>query len=496
MHRFQFFQSEGRQPLTELAGAHVVGADGVPVRAEFSLADGEVRCESRSQEPAGLSLLWPVSGFGTLQLETTRLPARPAPYHLHVELTRHRLLRLNLKREEWGLFDYRGMEEIGEQIDHARQRFIEALQKLSSPEQAARIADEALREAMWASERMARFHASVFLGRRQQSGGFARGYFGASLPGGPVNAALVKAARSLIDFVRVPLTWRDIQPKEQGSQYDSVDACLKACSSVKMPVRSGPLLNFGVQFLPDWIYIWENDFEEVFDFARDHIRRTVERYGNSITHWTVASGLHADNALSFNFEQIMELTRMAATVTRQAAPRSQILVDLTQPWGEYYARNQRSIPPLLYADMLVQSGVPFDAFGLQFVFGIDYDGYHFRDLLQISALIDRIANLGKPLHVTAIAAPSAAPEGKPVPIGTGGQWHESWTEKSQADWLVALCEIALSKPYVETICLQTIADGRDSGVPFSGVLREDLSPKQAYNRLLEMRKQLQAEPPK
>src|SRR5205814_897258 len=104
--------------------------------------------------------------------------------------------------------------------------------------------------------------------------------------------------------------------------------------------------------------------------------------------WTVVSGLHAPNCFTFSFEQLIELTRMAAALTKQLSPRSAAIIELTAPWGEYYARNQRTIPPTLYADMTVQSGVNFDGLGLQFLFGPAVDGTFVRDMFQISVMLD------------------------------------------------------------------------------------------------------------
>ena len=162
---------------------------------------------------------------------------------------------------------------------------------------------------------------------------------------------------------------RDVHPNEQAIHFERLDAWLDACAQARLPVRGGPLLNFGVRFVPDWMYIWENDFDTILEYAREHVQRCVRRYADRIHTWVAASGLHADNVFSLNFEQVMEITRMAAGTVKEAAPRAQVILDLTQPWGEYAIHNQRSIPPLLFADMAVQSGVPFDAFGLQFLFG-------------------------------------------------------------------------------------------------------------------------------
>ena len=496
MHRFMCYPKDKRQAPPSLNGAHLVGTDNVPVRAEIQWKDGAIVCTPRNQDPVGLSLLWPVEGFGTVQLQTTRLPIRTKPYHLQLELARHQLMRISVKREEWGLFDYNGMEEVAAQIELARDTFIAALQQIDKPAAAARLADESLALGLVAGEMMSHFHASVFLARRQQSGGFDRPFLGVCLRPGPKSAALAQQLAAAFDFVRIPFVWRDIQPTEPEQQYDALDACVKACGVAGLSLRGGPLLNFGVRFVPDWMYIWENDFEAIYEAAREHVERTVQRQGKQFASWVTVSGLHADNVFGFSFEQIMELTRMAAGVTKQAAPRSQVLIDLTQPWGEYYARNQQTVPPLLYADMVVQSGINFDGFGLQFLFGIDSEGYHLRDLFQISSVIDKLANLGKPIHITALGAPSYSPAGAKAGSTPGGEWRGPWSDDRQAEWLTAICEIALSKPYVESVCFQPLADGAESVITHGGLLHEDYTPKPVVERLIAMRKQMLSGPDK
>lgn len=486
MHRFLCLV-KGASKAVDLHGAHLVGADNVPVRGEIRWQDGEIRCLPRTQDPVGLSLLWTVEGFGRIQVQTTRLPARDKPYHLHVELARHQLMRVSVKREEWGLYDYSGMEAISADIDRARDAFIAALQHIDAPEKAARLADEALAVGLTAGEAMSRFHATVFLSRRRQTGGFAKPYLGVSIPPAFRNAVLARKLTETFQFARVPLVWREIQPTEQAQVYDPIDTAVKVASAAGLGLRGGPLLNFGVRFVPDWMYIWENDFEAIYEAAREHVERVVQRHAKQFTSWVAVSGLHADNVFGFSFEQVMELTRMATQAVRQAAPRTHVIVDVTQPWGEYYARNQQTVPPLLYADMVVQSGISFDAFGLQFLAGIDSDGYHMRDLFQISALIDKVANFGKPIHVTALGAPSTL---RASENSSGGEWRGPWSDALQGEWLTAVCEVALSKPYVETVCLQALTDDPEDVIPSGGLLREDQAPKPALERIVQMRERL------
>jgi hypothetical protein len=484
VHRFIVYGRQADQRLTELRGAHLVGSDGVPIRGEIELVNGEIRCTTRTRDPFGLSLLWPVEHFGTVQLETTRLCVRDKPYLLNLELARHRLMRIILKREEWGLFDYPGMEEIAGQIDRARDLFIQALAVADDPDRAGPLADQALSLALAAGEAMTVFHATIFLGRRCQGGGFSREFLGAAVsPSCPVTA-LSPQVCELRDFVRLPFVWRQVQPKEQVVEFSPSDAWVKACGEARKGIRGGPVLSFGVTAVPDWMYLWENDFDAIVEYAREHVQRCLKRYARQVSCWVVGSGLHAENVFSFNLEQILQITRMAASLARDLAPRAQVVLDLTQPWGEYTAHCQRCIPPLLFADMAVQSGIPFDAFGLQLVFGIDVDGYHLRDLLQISTLLDKLANFGKPLQVTAVGVPASP--------GGGGQWRQPWSPQTQADWLTAFCEVALSKPFVESVCLQALTDDDNNVIPSGGLLASDGSPKPAFGRLLELRRRLRS----
>ncbi len=465
---------------TNLRGAYLVGIDGVPARGDLRIEKNVIACEPRSQEALALSVQWPVGPRGATQLQTTRLPPRDEPYNLHIELARHRLMAVSIKREEWGLYDYPGLEETNARLEESRALFVAALEKAEDPAEAARLADQSLALAIEASEEMCRFHASIFLNRRRQAGGLTGDRLGVCSAATTPRETLLPEIGQVLDFVRVPFIWRDIQPSEKAPDYDRIDAWLAACREAHLSLRGGPLLNFGIQFVPDWMYAWENDYEAIVGFARQHVQRTVQRYAGQIDTWVVASGLHAETVFPFTFEQIIDLTRLAVNVTKQAAPRCRVVLDLMQPWGEYFVRSQRTAPPLLYAEMAVQSGIPFDAFGVQLVFGLDSDGYHLRDMLQISSLIDRLASLGKPLHITAAAVPSdAAVVGCP---------NCTWDEQGQAAWLGLLGEIALSKPYVESVCFETLSDRCCTGVPTGGLVRADGSAKPALARLAELRK--------
>lgn len=492
MLSFAVYQNGKPADRINLAGAYVIGNDDVALRAEVTAKNGVIQCKKRAAGPAGLVILWRVPDVGEILLETVRLMERKEPYVLQVELARGRLMRLSHKIEEWGLIDYEGTEALMQGANDAKELLIQALQS-DAPAKAADLGGQALTQAVQISEAFSQFHAEVFFDRRKTTGGFTRRVFGCSVELDRPTELVSKRLAEAVDFVTVPTVWRDIEPNEQSFNWKPLDTWIEALAKQRIPIKCAPLLSFREQHVPDWLYIWEHDFDTIRDLAFEHMRRVINRYGQYVQMWDVISGIHANNCFTFNFEQLMEMTRMAAALTKQVASRSVVIIDLIAPWGEYYARNQRTIPPLLYADMAVQSGVSFDAFGLQFQFGGAADSQYVRDMFQISSIIDQFGKLGKPLHITAIQVPSSTKvSADPDRGGTkkkldGGSWHAPWSERVQADWLERFLEVSLSKPFMESVSWLGLTDHKSLPSPHGGLLSSGFAPKAAYEKMREAR---------
>ena len=496
MLRFGVFADGKPAGNVDLSGAYMVGSDGVPVRADISFKNGQIICDRRiAGPPVGLAVVWPVKEVGRVMLETTRLQDRDKPYVLQVELARNRLMRLSHKQEDWELEDPGCLQALTGRVAQARDLLIRALQA-DDEAAAARLGDQALAMAVRSAEELTLEHAGVALNRKRQENGFSRRLFGCQVDLLSPSETYRKQLIDTFDFVSVPFCWRQIEAAEQQFDWKPLDTLVEWLAKNRIPMKGSGLVDFSEQNVPDWLYIWEHDFETIRDLVYEHIRRVVNRYGKHIQVWDVVSGVHAINCISFNFEQLMELTRMAAAVTKQLQPKSLTIIDLVSPWGEYYARNQRTIPPMLYADMAVQSGITFDAFGVQLYFGLGIDGMFVRDMFQISSLIDRFASRGKPLHITGVQVPSSTAVdqgdawGGTVSVGEGGHWWEEWSEELQSRWLRSFYEVALSKPMVDTVTWRALSDTGKHFLPHGGLLHRDLTPKSAYKQLQALRKSI------
>lgn len=487
--RFDAYLGGSPAESISLDGAYVFGQSSVPVRAELSFADGQITVVRRIPGTCGLTLLWQAGKSGRFLLSTTRLPDQDKPYNLNVELARGQMMRLAQKREDWGLFDYKDAGEINDEFLAARDKFIESL-KADDPAEAASLADECLDEAVTLGEKIALFHAEIFLTRRRASNmSVARTGFGCTIDLLSTSEDYRQRVQETFDFISVPIPWKHVEPKEGQYNYDQVDAWVNWAARTRKPIHAGPLLSFDQGHVPEWLYIWEHDYDALRELIFEHIKRVVTRYKKQVWVWRIVTGIHAQNSFNLAFEQIMELTRMSCLLVKQLARNSQVLIDIDVPWGEYYAHNQRTIPPMLYADMAVQSDIKFDSFGLRVHMGAPVDGYYVRDLLQVSSLLDQFVKFNKNVHVTACQVPSdVTPDkwdhwGGKKSAAKAGQWHGPWSQRLQAEWLQAFYRIAISKPFVDTICWRDLADYQGHYMPHGGLCTSDLAEKLSYREL-------------
>ncbi len=480
--KFQVFQRGEVVAGFNPCGAYLFGTDGISIRrARIEFRKGCIECVRPNLETAGLALLWPIEGFGKVLLPTTCVPERERPYNLNVEIARAKLMQITNRREDWSFFDnIEGMEDIAKK---SQDLFIDAIQSTNDPRKASRLADESLREAMIYSEKLAVRQGKALFDKRRRSHGFGRGCMGCRIdPAQMTKSAYVEKLLESFASVTVPVNWAKVEPRQGHYDFSEVDHCIALLGRRKIVVGAGPLLRFSRDNLPDWLLSSGVGFEKIRELAYQFVSKVVGRYAGVVHRWYAISGLNAFNQFNFNFEQILEMTRAANMAVRAAGSRAVRVIEVSNPWGEYYATVSNSIPPFVYMDMVVQSGTSFDAFALQMRFGKDEAGLHLRDILQISSLLDCFAPIAKPLHITDVEIPSEP--GKGVYDGeVAGLWHHAWDPTRQSQWLDRFYKVALSKPFVEVINYGGGADGDGGVIANSGLLTDQLESKESLELL-------------
>ena len=483
------------QRLAEFApqGAIGMGPESVPIQADVSFADGLLHVRGADPNaPMGVALLWDCGPLGCFFLETCRLCPRDEPYVLNVELARFRLMKIVQKQEDWNLFDFPRAERFAATFRQAQMTFADALGRLDDLSAASTLADGALASGIELSEELGAFHADLLIQRRRANGSFVKHVIGCRVDPTIQNEKYRDTLSGNFDYAVLPMNWRQLEPEEHRFDTTPVDEWVELLSKRRVPIIAGPLIQLDEQHVPDWMFIWEHDFDSLREMAYDYVQKVVQRYRKAVSMWNVVSGLHVNGAFSLTFEQVIELTRLLVSQVKALLPNTRTLVSVTQPFGEYHARRAVSVPPLLYAEMVAQAGINFEAFGVELEMGVPSPGRFTRDLFQLSCLLDKFSTLGRPLFITAVGAPGRySPDPSDDSDGQldpsfGGRWRRPWDPQLQADWMEAVYHLALSKPYVESLAWGNLADIRPS-LPGGGLLDDVLRPKPAFTKLQEMR---------
>lgn len=550
MLRFAVFEHDRPAQDWQPVRAYCFGPQGIPVQAQIRFEDGCVVCEKTTDEAAGFSVQIDldaepyegVSGaLGRVTVQTCLLPERDEPYLLALELARERIMAFLNKLEDWGLFDASAqspelaaaMAPVMEQFERARGAFTKALVAQRgktagegghgfNPE-ADQLARHALALAFDAGERLAVVGASRDLPKRIAGAFHAEavehyklahnqppppeapiifpGANGVVLPTRPLLGCSVDATRfdpklaetvaSTCDFMGLPMRWVDMEPVEGRYTFKPTDKWIEwAVRKARMPITAGPVIDFRPGQMPTWLYVWENDYETLRELIYEHVKQVVTRYRRTIRRWTIATGLHVNTNFRLGFEQMMDLTRVAVLVLRKLHPQARVQLEITQPWGEYYAQNRKSLPPQAYAEMVSQVGINVDAYALRLQLGQPKPGQATRDLMALSSILDRYAtSLERPIAVT-LGAPSAELEGDEK-NEHAGNWRDGWSPDRQADWLNKAAAIALAKPYVHSVCWQDLIDPAQPGptteMPSGALIDRSGEPKPALAAFKKMR---------
>jgi hypothetical protein len=492
--KFEIYRDGARVIQYTPTSPMAMGPESVPLPAEISFRDGCLVVSRADENAMGLALLWDVGDVGSFNLETTRLQPRERPYNLNVELARFRLMKIVQKQEDWNLFDFPKAEKFTQRFRDSQGLLAEALGKLHEPAEASRLADQSLLISVDLSEQLAAFHSELLINRRRANNGFVKHIFGCRVDPVIQNQKYKDTLTNSFDYAVLPVRWPQVQPQEHALETAPIDEWMELLGRKRMPVIAGPLIDLTEGEVPDWMYIWEHDFDTLRELAYEYVQKMVTRYRKTVAVWNVCAGLHTNSVFTLSFEQTIELTRLLVAQVKTLLPSAKTLVTVKHPFGEYHARSRASVPPMFYAEMVAQAGINFEAFGLEVEMGVPASGMYARDLFQFSCMLDKFSTLGRPVFLTNLGVPGRytpdphdKSEGKLDPI-LAGKWKRPWDAELQAEWLSSAYRMALSKPFVESIAWGNLADINPS-IPAGGLLDDMLRPKPAFNRVQEMREQ-------
>jgi hypothetical protein len=422
-------------------------------------------------------------------MSSATLIERPEPYQFSVELARGKINQLRCQAADWRMVGLQMPETVEAQVREASRLFGRA-----ATTQDGRTADSeafhALSIGCKATSQLVRVYMDQMLRARHQRQPRLETNWGIRL-NGPTPPSVADEVAGAVNAVVLPMGWSQIEPRESQYRWESTDAALDWASKRRLRMSAGPLVDFSVFGLPDWLWLWESDLTALSSFMRDYVETVVGRYHRRIRRWLLTAGANNARVLKLGEDDLLSLTAQLAEAAWQVDPDLELMVGIAQPWGEYMAREEHTYSPFVFADTLIRAGLKLSALDLEWVMGVTPRGSYCRDLLEASRLLDLYALLGLPIQVT-LSYPSsnaADPLADQTLKAAAGHWLGGLSPDAQADWAADFLALAACKPFVRSVTWAQLSDAELHQFPNSGLLDSTGAAKVALSEMRHFRQE-------
>ena len=344
-----------RVPKDALDRAYMAGMEFIPWQCRNRWIDDEIVVERDIDESGNLYIPWQVEGHGELVLSTTSLMERDDPYHLTVELARGTLNRIRNQLAVWQPQGFVVEKKFNDLFKASTECFIRAAVSQDEPAKADGEAERSLAYGLNAIRVMGKeFSEQVLVLRHQQSPKLPTLLAG-QIDGKPPVQGQAKEFLSAFNTAVVPFNWRDTELNEGEHDWDLSDKQVEWSRAAGLKICGGPLLKLFQGNLPDWLYLWEDDFETVRTYVLQYVEAVVQRYRGNVHIWHVGSGVNTTGTLILPEEYRLRLTVDAIQLVVQIDARAPVIVSFDQPWAEYLVKEDLDLSPLHFADALVRA---------------------------------------------------------------------------------------------------------------------------------------------
>ena len=474
-----------------LTRAYVAGLDAIPWECRRTFADGILSIERDVRESGNLYFPWLVKDRGELTLCTASLMERQRPYHLTVELARGTLNRLRNQVDQWESGGAAIPLECRKLTHEATLALAKAAIGQSDVTAADELASQSIDSAMQAIDLVCRDYSRQVLEARRREQPLMSTLLGCRLERVPAGDMAEAFAAAFNTAVIVP-SWRDLASRVGEYDWRELDQQVQWCRDRGLRICMGPLAQLDRASLPDWLYLWEEEFDELENSVVEFAREVVQRYLGRVHLWNCAGRMNVLGAMDLSEEQRLRLTVDLLELVRSLDPRTPTIVSFDQPWAEYIADREQELTPLHFADTLVRGELGLAGVAMEMNLGYAPDGTLPRDALEVSRQIDRWSQLGAPL-VVVLTAPSrgdadaAARSGiNVIPKLAPGDVTSAW-QRELVEWLVPLL---IARQPVQAVLWNQMRDDVPHDFPHGGLFDAQGSAKPALEVIIELRKKL------
>lgn len=284
------------------------------------------------------------------------------------------------------------------------------------------------------------------------------------------NAAYEKHFAALLNYATLPFYWWNYERQQGKPDDDRTEELVRWCKSHNITTKGHPLAwNWGQ---PQWL---TKEPEAAMQAQFKRIDRCVRKFKNDIDIWDVVNeATHYDRDRAKNYaatltESIRRMgvgayVREAFRTAREANPNATLIIN------DY--RTDPAFGEKVISQLIDDSGLPlYDVIGIQSHMHGRYWGAQ-----RAWEVCEQFAKFGKPLHFTETT------------VVSGPRTKQGWVttpegERRQAQQVAEFYRVLFSHPAVEAITWWDFTDqGAWQRAP-AGLVRADMTPKPAYERL-------------
>lgn len=474
-----------------LQQVYLAGFDCVPWVIEASREEpttqncGQLVIKRAALDSANLFVPWPVEGHGVVTLSTCTLMERDEPYYLPLELARGKIAQLRDQIAQWQSHGLVIPRDISNGVRAALAALRRAMRSPRGSAESVEAADNSLRLALDTTVRLGNCYTQQASIVRSLATDLPKTLLGAELGGVVLDSATAMSFATTFDAARVPLPWRDIESSEGARRWELADRQIAWCKANGLAVCAGPLLQLDPQSLPDWLYLFEGDFESLVSAINEFTEAAVRRYRDQVDVWICGSRANTADILALGEEEIIRLSAGLIERTRSLSQQSQVIVSFDQPWVEYAARRQVDVPPLHFADLLIRADLGLSGLMLEINMGYHPGGTFPRDLVEFSRQLDLWSVLDVPLYISVCVPSSDEPDPlarRQVECLVGGG-----PVASQEAWIADFIPLIMAKPYVQGVFWNQLSDSRPHDFPNGGLFDRQGRPKDSLAALASVR---------
>ncbi len=464
--------------------AYMAGMDGSPWLSHNTYDDHTLTIERGADESGNLFVPWPTEHHGMAVLSTPSLREGNGTYSLPLEIARGTVNRVRCQAADWQHAGLEFNQELHDLIREATGYFVgAATTSQRDPDSAIDDALKAIESASRAIDVLAGHYAEESLAIRRTGANKLSTLLACSLDSLPKFPEIQTQIGQAFNSASIPIRWKDVEPNAGEYQWDTVDQHIRWCQTNGLRVCAGPLVRFDRGSLPDWIYLWEDDFDQLAALLLQFVTNAVNRYRGQVHLWQAASGLNVGGEIALTEEQRLRLAVASLETVRRLDQQTPTVVNFAQPWGEYLATENMELSPLQFADTLLRADLGMAGIGLDINLGYWPNGSLPRHLLDISRLLDTWSTLGVPL-LTSLACPS-----KPDPDPQADERIQIMTERNlQAD-VAQMIHVMLAKPTVHGIIWNQLTDALPHTYPNAGLYDENFAVKPLLAEIQAIRSQ-------